>query len=375
MAANKLSILLLARSLEVGGAERQLVLLAKGLKERGHSVEVALFYGGGSLVAELHDCGIEVVDLRKKGRWDLLGFMMRVIRELRRRRPDVVYSFLGGANLVAAAARVFSPRTRLVWSIRASNMDLMHYDRLHRIGYTIECGLSGLPDRIIANSSAGAAFAIRNGFPEAKVAIVPNGIDTDRFRPDPALRARQRRLFGLMDGQVAIGVLARLDPQKGHADFLRAASIAAAMDSTLRFLCIGSGPELERLENFAGELGLSGRIIFTGDQDPVAALNALDIACSCSVWGEGFSNSLAEAMACGLPCVVTDVGDSAQIVGPTASLVPPGSPEALAAELLRQAASLDRHDQAHPRARIVESFSSSAMVERTLDVLRSVVAS
>ena len=374
MATKKLSIFLLARSLEVGGAERQLILLAKGLKERGHSVEVALFYGGGSLAAELRDCGIEVVDLCKKGRWDLLGFMARTIGELRRRRPDIIYSFLGGANLVAAAARFFSPGTRLVWSIRASNMDLTHYDRLHRIGYKIECTLSGLPDRIIANSSAGAAFAIRNGFPEAKIAIVPNGIDTGRFRPDRGLRVLQRRLLGLTDDQVAIGVLARLDPQKGHANFLRAASIAAAKNSTLRFLCIGSGPELQRLENISDELGLSGRVTFTGDEDPVAALNALDIACSCSIWGEGFSNSLAEAMACGLPCVVTDVGDSALIVGPSAELVLPGSPEALAAELLRQAAYLDRHDPARPRARIVQNFLPSAMVDRTLEILRSVLA-
>ena len=367
-------MLLLARSLDVGGAERQLVLLAKGLKERGHSVEVAVFYRRvGVLTSELQESGVEVIDLQKKGRWDLLFFMARTIRELRRRGPGIIYSFLGGANMVATAVLPFLPKTRLVWSIRASNMDLSEYDWLHRFSYGVERRLSNSPRLIIANSSAGATFAVQNGFPASKVVVVPNGIDTSRFRPDAQLRRRQRQAFGLGPDHIALGVLARLDPQKGHAIFLRAASIVAEKAPNLRFLCIGQGLELARLRRLSDELGLGDRVTFTGEQDSVAALSALDLACSCSVWGEGFSNSIAEAMACGLPCIVTDVGDSAAIVGEAGIVVPPGSPAALAQAIEFQIRNLPNHDPARPRQRILDNFSLAAMVERTLDVLNAVV--
>jgi glycosyltransferase involved in cell wall biosynthesis len=374
VAKNSLSVFLLTRALDVGGAQRQLVVLAKALHDRGHSVQVGVFYGGGALAAELEGSGIEIVDLRKRGRWDLLPVVRQLVRELRRRRPDVIYTFLGGANLIAAIAKPFVRKSRLIWSIRASNMDLANYDWAHRLAYKVERSLSPVADRIIANSSAGAAFAVRNGFPAEKIAVVPNGIDTDRFRPDADLRAAQRRKFGLADDEIAIGVLARLDPMKGHAVFLQAASRVAPVRPKVRFLCVGEGSEMARFEQMARELGIAALVSFHGEQEPVATLNAFDIACSCSVWGEGFSNAIAEAMACGLPCVVTDAGDSAAIVGGTGTIVPVGSPEALANAIEAEIRGLPTHDSQLPRARILENFSISAMVDGTLEVFRSAEA-
>ena len=114
--------------------------------------------------------------------------------------------------------------------------------------------------------------------------------------------------MGLGDGEKLIGVLARLDPMKGHEIFLRAAVEVAAEDADARFVCIGDGTEGARLRALADRLGLASRVLFVGaTEDPAAALNALDICCSSSQFGEGFSNAIAEAMACGVPCVVTDV--------------------------------------------------------------------
>lgn len=124
---------------------------------------------------------------------------------------------------------------------------------------------------------------------------------------------------------------------------------------------------MQSLELIADEMGLGDRLFFTGESEPLAALNALDIACSSSIWGEGFSNSIAEAMACGLPCIVTDVGDSARIVGTAGTVIPPGSPTALADAILRQADSLEIHRAGVARAQIVENFSMSMMVEHTLE--------
>jgi glycosyltransferase involved in cell wall biosynthesis len=353
--------------LEVGGGERQLIELAKGLHERGHPVRIGLSYRIGGLLADVEGTGIEILDFGKTGRWDIPGFLRRAVAAIRSADPDIIYSFLAGGNLVAAAVRPFVRKPRYVWSVRASNMDRSKYGWVSRFGRMAESLASNLPDLIIANSSAGARFAVRNGFPAGKIVVVPNGIDTARFRPDAKARAADRKRLGLRAEEIAVGVLARLDPMKGHPIFLRAAAIAAPRMPALRFICVGSGPDLQPLSQLAEELGLADRVVLAGERNPVAALNAFDIACSCSVWGEGFSNAIAEAMACGLPCIVTDVGDSAMIVGNTGTVVPLGSPEALAEAILAQAASLDRHDRRVPRARIVENFSISEMVERTLD--------
>ncbi len=368
MPSKRISIFLLARSLEVGGAERQLIALAKGLQERGHSVRIGLFYMRGALLEELRGTGVEVIDLHKTGRWDIPRFIARTIAALKRAEPEIVYSFLGGANLVAAAVRPFV-NARYVWSVRASNMKLKEYGLTSRIAYWLERSISALPDLIIANSSAGSGHAIQNGFPANRIVMIPNGIDCSRFRSIGELRAVQRRSLRLDENQIAVGLVARLDPMKGHKVFIQAAAIAATRAPNIRFLCIGEGPELQlhQLKLMRDELGLADRLTFTGALEPVAAFNALDIACSCSVWGEGFSNSIAEAMACGLPCIVSDVGDSAAIIDSSGTLVPPAAPEALANAILVQAASLDRHDPEKPRQRIAENFSISAMVDRTLD--------
>lgn len=364
-----LSIFLLARSLDVGGSERQLVELANGLRERGHDVHVALFYGGGALACELGAAGIDVIDLHKSGRWDVLPFLGKAIAALRRCRPDVIYSFLGGPNLVAAAIRRFAPQAALVWSVRNSSRDISVDNVAARLGFRLEAALARRADAIIANSSAGRDFAIGRGFPEHRIVVVPNGIDTARFRPDPELRAQQRLQLGLREDEIVVGVLGRLNATKDYPTFLRAAQRVARETPNVRFLCVGGGPELQRLERLATELGIRERVIFAGELDPVAALNAFDIACSPSLT-EGFPNAVAEAMSCGLPCVVTDAGDSAAIVGSLGTVVPISSPEPLAKAIQERIERLAEHDPERPRARIVENFSVDAMVERTLDAFR-----
>jgi glycosyltransferase involved in cell wall biosynthesis len=350
-----------------------MVELAIGLKRRGLQVRVAVFYAVGPFAAKLRDAGIDIIDLRKSGRWDLAGFLLRAIFAFRRIRPDIIYSFLGGGNIVAAVARLFTPSARLIWSVRSSKFDSSIDLWLARVGYRLEAALAGWPDAIISNSSAGRSFAIERGFPAARIRIVPNGVDCERFRPDPTAREEQRRTLRLDDDHVAIGVLARLNATKGYPDFLRAAALVADAEPNARFLCIGSGEDRDELARLALELGINERVTFTGELDAARALNALDIACSPSI-EEAFSNAIVEAMACGVPCVVTDVGDSAVIVGDAGTVVPASSPEMLAAALVAQIRDLGNHDPATPRQRILDNFSADAMVDRTLEVFRSVLA-
>lgn len=363
------SIYFLIRSLALGGAQRQLVQLAHGLAERGQRVSVAIFYSGGPLVADLERAGIRVIHLRKRGRWDTLGFLWRLRRSIAQSRPDVVYSFDGGSNVFSALARPFVRRTRFIWGVRASDMDLAHYGLAHRVGYAAECRLSRSADLIISNSEAGRQFAADHGFPREKIAVVPNGIDTARFRPDPKVRRTQRAAWGLRDDEVAIGMLARLDPMKGHVHFLRAAAQVRSTRNDVKFVCVGDGRDEARLKAITADLGMEDAVLFPGPtNDPVAALNGFDLFCSASVFGEGFSNAVGEAMACGLPCIVTDVGDSAMIVGDRGTVVKPADPEALARAMSEWLD--DRRDKAG-RQRVVEHFSIPAMIDRTLDLISS----
>jgi glycosyltransferase involved in cell wall biosynthesis len=369
LSPQKLSVFLLARSLEAGGAERQLAQLAIGLHERGHAVQVGLFYRRGPHLAAVEAAGVPVINLGKKDRWHLLRFALRVRKAVVAANADVLYSFLGGANLIAAAVRMLVPRLLLVWSVRGSNKDWTQYDWTHLASYRAERAMSRLPDLIVANSYAGRSFSIAAGFPAKRITVVPNGIDTDRFCPNAKLRQRQRKQWQLGRKDIAIGVLARLDPIKGHETFLRAACEVSGQLGEAKFFCIGEGNELARLKHLADDLGIADRMHFTGrTDDSVAALNGLDIYCSSSD-GEGFSNSIAEAMACGLPCVVTDVGDSAIIVGEVGSVVPRGDWSAMAAAILERAGNIKSYSPDKPRRRIVENFGLDAMVDRTAGLL------
>jgi glycosyltransferase involved in cell wall biosynthesis len=300
--------------------------------------------------------------------------LRRLRRAVRDADPHVLYSFASGANVFAAAVSPFVSGTRLVWSIRASDVNLTGYDWAHRVGYAIERRLSRTPDLIISNSRAGLEFAVGRGFPRERIAVVPNGIDVERFRPDASLRQRQRSDWGLTEETVAVGMLARLDPMKGYPDFLTAAAQVARRRGQVTFICLGEGTEEQALKMLAAELGIADRVLFPGAaHDPVAALNGLDLFCSASIT-EGFSNSIAEAMACGVACVVTDVGDSALIVGECGSVVPRSRPDLLADAIFEELETRGDRGAHLRRARIVEEFPISAMVERTVALLQRVTA-
>lgn len=365
---NPRSLLILTRALEIGGAERQIVCLAKALDTAGWRVAIAVFYGGGALERELTGTGVQIINLTKSGRWDVVPFLIRLVSSIRAFRPDIVYSFLGGANVMAALTRAAFRQAKLVWGVRASNMDHAHYGRVAAFLHRVEARLSPLADLVIANSVAGADHAIALGFPPATMREVPNGIDTSRFTIDRPAGRRLRAEWGVADDETLVGVMARLDPMKGHGVFIEAAARLAETRPAIRFVCIGTGSDdyAGQLRETAARRGIANRMLWPGaSTEPAAALNAMDVLCSPSIFGEGFSNSVSEAMACGVPCVVTDVGDSARIVGSLGKVVEPGDPAALASAIAVLVDEVDHDLQRRVRERIETHFSVSAMVERT----------
>lgn len=371
-------ILFLTRSLVRGGAERQLVVLAKGLAARGHEIVLVCFYADEGFVDVLAGSGVRLRACGKRGRWDVVGFLRRLASIVRQERPDIVHSYMPIANLVAIALRVLFPRLPVVWGVRASAADFSRYDWLLKATYVLEARLSRLPSLVIANSEAGARYAAAAGFPSSTLRIVANGIDVGHFQRDLEGRIRVRRAWGVADGAPLIGLVGRLDPMKDQPLFLEAARRLAA-DASIRFVIVGDGLEAYRAEllALAGRLGVGDRLIWAPARDDMPGVySALDLLVSCSAFGEGFSNVIAEAMACGTDIVASDVGDAAIIVDGCGEIVPPGDATALVAAIGRRLGA-GADDQAAraiaARRRIAENFSTERLVEATERLLAGVM--
>ncbi len=333
-------------ALGTGGAEAMLAKLmaARDPARFDHRV-IALGHDGPPGDA-IRAAGVPVLCLgMRSGLPDPLRFL-RLVRLLRRWRPALVQTWLYHADLLGLLAAKLARVPHVAWNIRCADMDLARYGLATRLVVAVNRALSGWPDAVLVNSTAGRDYhTARLGFCPRQWILVPNGVDTARYRPDPAARVQLRRMLGVPDDTLLIGHAARFDPMKDHGTFLAA---LARMDGVHAVLC-GRGvsadtPAFAAL--IAGRIGPSwtgpgwtgpswtGRLHLLGERhDLDRILPGLDLFCLSSAFGEGSPNVLLEAMACGVPCVATDVGDAARLIGPAGRVVPPGDPARLAEAL------------------------------------------
>ncbi|MEA5579047.1 glycosyltransferase [Anabaena sp. UHCC 0451] len=369
----KKKIVFLIRDLGYGGAQRQLVTLIKDFDKEKFDVTVLHFYSDSPLDKELKERNIPVISLEKQGRWDLIGFFWRLIRYLQQIKPDLLHTYMAGSNIVAILVRPFFPATRIIWGIRMSHKPADLTDWVVNMLGKLHNLLSHAADLIIVNSHAGKEDYVKSGFPVEKMVVVSNGIDTERFQPDREAGVKVRLEWGILENQILIGLVGRMYPQKDHPNFLKAAALLSQEYQDVYFVCVGTGPDqnyIQEIYQIAEELGISKRVIWPGVLGDMRAVqNALDIAVSASAFGEGFGNTIGEAMACGVLCVVTDVGDSAWIVGDTGVVVPPHNSEALAAGI-KKLIELNYDEktalQEKARRKIVECFSVDNLVATTI---------
>ncbi len=371
--ARRVKIVFMIRALTVGGAERQLVELAKGLDREVFDVMVLCFYRDGAFVRELRSAGVPVVSLDKKGRWEVCRFLLRMAKELRKQHPDILHGYLTGPNLMAILMKPMLRSTRIVWGIRASNVVMDGW--VDRLLFRLEALFSSQASLVIFNSVAGEVYCRSLGFAKARCVVVPNGVDVERFSPDRWSSAEQKVSWGIPPTSLLIGLVGRIDPMKDHPTFLKAAAIFAKSRPDARFVCIGGGPDryVCELRTLAREHGVEDKTVWTGIVDDMpSAYRALDICCSSSL-GEGTPNCVAEAMSCGVPCVVTDVGDARQVVGETGIVVPPGDPEALAEgwKAMVERLVLEPEVRLAARARVNARFSIPLLVQTTSEILLS----
>lgn len=367
--------LLFTRCLGAGGAERQIVLLAKDLHGRGIPVAVMVFYGNGIFRSELDEAGVPVIDLKKSGRYNIIGFALKIIRSVRDYKPSVIYSFMS-ANIIATILQPFLGGTKVVWGVRSSDMNLSHYDWLTRLFDRFSISLSRFADAIICNSESGRLHIENQGYRNPKMYVISNGIEAKKFTNSPNSRLTKRLEWNVPEGSLIMGNIARIDPMKDHANLLMAVKSVIEMIPGVHLVCIGSGSSslLSQLEEITNTLNIKHAVHWLGHSENVAQdYSAIDLLIQSSSFGEGFPNVIGEAMACGLPVVATDVGDCRQIVGDCGWIVPPRNPQALATAIGQAIKALPQWSAERSRARIKDKYGVVAMVDQTLAVLNTVV--
>jgi glycosyltransferase involved in cell wall biosynthesis len=367
------------RSMVVGGSQRQIAMLAKGLAGRGHDVAIAVFYTGGEIGDAREETTVRLIPLGKSGRWDAIAPLLHMRRLLRRERPDVLYAFQPTQTSLAALVLPRQTPTRLIFGIRAAGVERGRYDALSAATYRLEALLSRRADLTVANSRAGRADAINRGMAADRIVVVPNGIDAQATRPDAEGGRQLRRKWGIAEDAFVIGCVARLDPMKDHVTFIEAAVRFAAECPHARFVCVGDGQPArrEQLAALANSRGLGDRLIWAGEMREMnAAYSAFDIATLSSAFGEGFPNVVGEAMACGVPVVATDVGDVRTIIGDLGEVVAPKQPDALCTgwARLRQRLTENAGLGAAARAGVVANYGADVMIERSEEIFTQLMA-
>ena len=371
-----MKVLLLIRKLELGGAEVQLSYLAQGLVTRGHQVTIVTFYPGGEIQEDLKKNGLEIVTLKKRSRWDWFRPVARFYRLVTRTHTDVVYSFLTGPNILAVLAKMRIRRVKVVWGVRASSPDaeIRPDDLLVSLLSKISMRLFFLVDRIIVNSDQAREYLITNKIPSHKIALIQNGVDTERFGCWPQAREEYRREHKIPREVFLIGMIARLDPIKNYEMYIESASRILLTDPDYLFLIVGAGETQyeKQLRSLVKRLGVSDKIVFCGAQKFVGKiLNSLDVFVLTSK-SEGFSNALAEALASGVPTIATTVGDNKTLLSDWGIGIDSEDIGALVREIRRikkKKVSYERRTEAAQQ--FSDRFRIARMVDETLVCFKS----
>lgn len=363
----------LINGLDVGGAEMMLFKVATRTPRDRVEPFVVSVLSEGVVGGMLGRAGVPVTALGKRpGSFDP-RMVWRVRRLLERRRPHVLQTHMYEANFYGTLAAL-GTGAPVVWGIRCSDMDRSRYRFRTSIPFVLNRLLSVLPKAIIANSEAGRRYHVAKGYDGRRMVVVPNGFQTDEFRPDPCARPALLAELGIPTDALLVGRAGRFDPMKDFASFVRAAGVVASLVPRAWFVLAGEGVTHDNadLSRWVYEAGVAGRTRLLGLRDDMPRLlAALAVAVSSSAFGEGFPNVVGEAMSCGVPCVVTDVGDSAEVVGDAGVVVPPSRPGALAEGIMGILAMSEEERGLmglRARLRIVECYGIGRTVELTLGV-------
>jgi glycosyltransferase involved in cell wall biosynthesis len=367
--AEKIKVTHVITALPRGGAQSVLFQLLQRTDKSRFDMDVVSLADKGVVGEKIAELGISVKSLNMGRRFPNPAKVLRLARWLRTRQPDLVQTWLYHGDLVGGLAARLAGRP-VLWNLRQSDLDPRTTRRATMLTAKTCARLSLIiPRTIVCCSQASRDVHTALGYDGKRMTVIGNGVDLDRYRPDTTAGAALRKEIGVNDGARLVGLVARFHPQKDHQTFLTAAAQVCSHVDDVHFVLCGEDVDDSNsaLGAMIGQTGFADRFHLLGIRDDIPRVTgAFDVAMSSSSYGEGFPNVLLEALACGVPCVTTDVGDSARIAGSTGWVTPPGDAEALAAALA-QALAISPSDlgakATAARAMAEEAHSISRMIQ------------
>ncbi|WP_343564251.1 glycosyltransferase [Kiloniella sp. b19] len=355
-------------SLDAGGAERMLSQIASHQACTGQDVIVVCLKNRGHFGEAITAAGVELHCLEMPNK-SFFRALLEIRSLIRTRKPAFVMSWLYHADLMGTLACLMTGHKDFAWNLRCSDIDFSKYSpSTHLVVRTLAL-LSRFPREILSNNRAGIEAHKKLGYTPPRWTYMPNGFDLESFYPDKALGQKVRDEFSIPEDAPIIGTVARNDPQKDYPTLLKAARTVLAQNPAARFLLIGA--DTDKLDLTEAE---RTKIICTGRRKDInALLNAMDTFILTSAYGEGFPNVLGEALAVGLPCISTDVGDARDLLAGHGTVIPKQDAETLSSNILGLLEELQAQKLKSPERRqyIVENFDIRKICGRYSELMLS----
>jgi len=362
--------------LSVGGAEMMLYKLLSRMKHSAVKNEVISLTDIGVVGKKIQELGVPVRSLGMRKRVPNPVALLKLTYWFMQDPPRYVQTWMYHADFLGGLAAKMAGNIPVIWGIRQSYFDPSSSKKTTILIAKICAWLSRIiPVRIICCSESSHQVHKQMGYSSKKMIVISNGFDLSAFKPDPSARLAVRKELGLSEETLIIGLIGRYDPVKDHSNFIHAAEHLSNIVPEVHFLLCGDGINWSNqdLVKCIKSTNIVDQFHLLGRRDDISKITAaLDIACNTS-YSEGFPNVIGEAMACGVPCVVTDVGDSAFIVGNTGKVVPPRNPEALVdawLELINMGPEGRRQLGESARRRIQDNFNIDLIAKKYEKIYR-----
>lgn len=362
-------------SLEVGGAEKMLCVLLSLVDHSRAEHHVVTLVTGGAFAADIEKLNIPIHCLGMRRGVPNPAGLLRLVRLLRQEQPDLLDTWMYHSNFLGGLAAAIVRKVPVIWNIHNAGIGVSSFKPSTRIITSATSMLSPWWARQTVFVSQ-ASQLNHSRYPKERSYLIPNGFDTSRFYPRPECRLEVRKELGLDPDTRLIGIAARLHPDKDHKNFISAAARVYAAHPKARFVICGEGPNAAKLPEWLNSAGISNVTYYLGRRLDMPRITAsLDLAVLSS-YSEAFPIIIGEAMSCGVPCVVTNTGDSAYMVGNTGRVVPPRDSAALAGaicELLDLPIEQLRQLGTAARNRVLENFTIEKIAPQYEDLWLSVV--
>lgn len=378
-----MEILHIITGLNVGGAESMLYKLIKNTYKENNYTVISLTKNG--LIGEkIKNLGVEVINLNMKKSITIFSKLFQLKNIIKNINPDIVQTWMYHSDLIGGIVAKLAFDGPIVWNIRHSDLDPNSNKKTTILTAKLSAKLSNkIPNKIISCSKIAKSIHIELGYNQKKITVIPNGFNINEFNQKLYDNDKIYEELKIPQNNYLIGMVGRYDPQKDYMNLLKAAKLLKNENRNLynkvRFILCGRNVRKENKEitQFLNKNNLSSNFYLLGQRDDIPQIMAsLDLFTLSSSFGEGFPNVIGEAMASNTPCVVTDIGDSAYIVGDTGIVVEPKNSNGLMKgwqEILSMSNKEIKNLGERARHRIVNNFDISEITDKYLNLYRNLL--